>query len=152
MVVRLSDIRAKTGKKCIFCVFRLFLPLCQTALQPYMLSYINGLRINQPKDQSVKFSRKNLENWRFWKTAILKNRPFWIFFLQKKNFFCFILMKISPISYGRLDGSKFWRFPWFPAIFLVCVINRYTVYILQPITLFHPPTFIIFLSFFYFRS
>ena len=47
MVVRLSDIRAKTGKKCIFCVFRLFLPLCQTASQPYRLSYINGLCINQ---------------------------------------------------------------------------------------------------------
>ena len=38
MAVRLSDIRAKTGKKCIFCVFRLFLPLCQTASWPYRLS------------------------------------------------------------------------------------------------------------------
>ena len=47
MVVRLSDIRAKTGKKCIFCVFRLFLPLCRTASRPYRLSYINALRINQ---------------------------------------------------------------------------------------------------------
>ena len=47
MVVRLSDARAKTGKKCIFCVFRLFLPLCQTASRPDRLRYINGLRINQ---------------------------------------------------------------------------------------------------------
>ena len=47
MVVRLSDIRAKTGKKCIFCVFRLFLPLRRTASRPYRLSYINALRINQ---------------------------------------------------------------------------------------------------------
>ena len=38
MVVRLSDTRAKTGKKCIFCVFRLFLHLCQTASQPCRLS------------------------------------------------------------------------------------------------------------------
>ena len=36
MAVRLSDIRAKTGKKCNICVFRLFLPLCQTASQPYV--------------------------------------------------------------------------------------------------------------------
>ena len=28
-------------------------------------------------------------NWRFWKTAILKNRPFWIFFL---GFFFFFLL------------------------------------------------------------
>ena len=49
-----------------------------------------------------------------------EKRPFWFFFLQ---------MKISPNSYGRLDGSKFWRFSWFPAIFLLCVIKRYTVYV-----------------------
>ena len=47
MVVRLSDIRTKTGKSCIFCVFMLFLPLCQTVSQPYRLSYIKALRINQ---------------------------------------------------------------------------------------------------------
>ena len=65
MVVRLSDISSKTGKKYIFCVFRLFLPLRQTASQPYRLRYINALRINQsykPKDQSVKIFRKNFEN------------------------------------------------------------------------------------------
>ena len=125
MVVRLSDIRAKTGKKCIFCAFGLFLPLCQTVSQPYRLSYINGLSINQsyqPKDRSVTFSRKNLENWRFWKTAILKNRPFWIFFFKKKKFFCFILMKISPNLYGRTDESKFWSFLSFPGNFLLCLI------------------------------
>ena len=42
----LSDIRTKTGKKCFYCVFWLFLPLCQTASRPYRLSYINALRIN----------------------------------------------------------------------------------------------------------
>ena len=91
MVVRLSDIRAKTGQKCIFCDFKLFFPLCQTASQPYRLSYIDALCINQsyqPKDGSVKFSRKNFKNWQFWKTAILKNRPFWIFFV---NSFFFLL-------------------------------------------------------------
>ena len=130
MVLRLSDIRAKTAKKHKKCIFCLFLPLCQTASRPNKLSYIDGLHINQSylaKNQSVKFSRKNFKNWRFWKTAILKNRPFWIFFLGI-FFFCFILMKISANLYGRLDGSKFWRFPWFPAKSLLCVIKCYTVY------------------------
>jgi hypothetical protein len=70
MVVRLSDISWKTGKKCIFGVFRLFLGSCRTASQPYRLSHVNALRINQfyePKDQSMKFSQKNIENWRSWK-------------------------------------------------------------------------------------
>ena len=133
MVVRLSDIRAKTGKKCIFCVFRLFLSLCQTISQPYRLSYINGLRINQsyqPKDRSVKFSQKNfpelaiLRNCAFEKSAILS------FFLQKKkNFFLLHSNKISANLYGRMDGLKFWCFPWFPGNFLLCVIKRYTVYV-----------------------
>ena len=38
-------------------------------------------------------------------------------------------MKISPNLYGRMDGSKFWCFPWFPENSLLCVIFRYTVYI-----------------------
>ena len=47
MAVRLSDISSKTGKKCIFCVFRPFLSLCRTASRPYRLSHTNALRINQ---------------------------------------------------------------------------------------------------------
>ena len=47
MAVRLSYISSITGKKCIFCVFRLFLPLHGTASRPYRLSYINALRIKQ---------------------------------------------------------------------------------------------------------
>ena len=47
MAVRLSDISSKTGKKCIFGVFRPILSLCQTASQPYRLSHTNALRINQ---------------------------------------------------------------------------------------------------------
>ena len=52
----------------------------------------------------------------------------------KKCIFCtfwlflsFIPMKISPNLYGRMDGSKFWCFPWFPENSLLCVILRYTV-------------------------
>ena len=47
MAMRLSKISSKTSKKCIFCVFRPFLSLCQTVSQPYRLSHINALRINQ---------------------------------------------------------------------------------------------------------
>ena len=47
MVVGLSNVSSKTGKKCIFCVFRLFLSFCRTALRPYKLRNINALRINQ---------------------------------------------------------------------------------------------------------
>ena len=47
MAVRLSDISSKTGKKCIFGVFRVFLSLCQTASQPQKLRQTNALRINQ---------------------------------------------------------------------------------------------------------
>ena len=89
MVVRLSYISSKTGKKCIFCVFRLFLSLCWTAWWPYQLSHNNALRIissYEPKDQSLekKFQKK-------WELAELENElffrgPFWIFF-QKKPFF-----------------------------------------------------------------
>ena len=47
MAVRLSDISSKTGKKCIFWVFRLSVSLCWTASRPYRLSHMNALRIIQ---------------------------------------------------------------------------------------------------------
>ena len=43
MAVRLSDICSKTGKKCIFGVFRLFWHLWRTVLWPYRLSQVNAL-------------------------------------------------------------------------------------------------------------
>ena len=59
---------------------------------------------------------------------------FWVghfefFFSKKKKFFYFIPMKISPNLYGRMDGSKFLCFLWYPENSLVCVILRYTVYL-----------------------
>ena len=96
-------------------------------------SNVSQFNSNNPRINLWNFRDKisrigNFENGHFEKLTILKNWPFWIFFLQKKFFFCFIFMKISQNSYGRLDGSKFWCFPWFSANFLVCVIKRYTVY------------------------
>ena len=49
--------------------FTPFLSLRWTAWWPYRLSHINALRINLsylPKDQSLRFSRKNTENWSSW--------------------------------------------------------------------------------------
>ena len=97
MVVRLSEIRAKRGKKMCFLRFL------------------------------AKHSRNLFENWRFWK------RPFWKighceksailnFFLQNKTKDCFILMKISPNWYGRMDGSNIWCLPCFSANSLLCII------------------------------
>ena len=52
---------------------------------------------------SMKFSQNNIENWRFWKTAILKIDHFGFFFF-KKIFFCLVPMKSLLVS---KDGSKF---------------------------------------------
>ena len=104
MSVRLSNISPKTGKKCIFCVFRPFLSLCRIASQPYTLSHINALCINQSytsKDQSQKFSRKNIENWRSPENDILFSFLVWVFgylVLRKKyctyNYMCNICFVI----------------------------------------------------------
>ena len=64
-------------------------------------------------------------NWQ--ELVILKNQQFWIFFCMKKILFCLISMKISHKLCGRMDGTQFWCFPWFPANSLLCVIYRYTV-------------------------
>ena len=68
----------------------------------------------------------------FWELVVLNisvllSRPFWIFF--SRFFFCFIPIKISTNSYGTMDGSEFWCFPWFPENSLLCVIWCYTVYL-----------------------
>ena len=64
------------------------------------------------KNQSMKFSQKNIDNWRFWKTQF-----FWVghfdIFLLKKN--CFISMKISQRFLDIKTGSKLWWLSWFPA-------------------------------------
>jgi hypothetical protein len=84
-LVGLIDAKGKKTQKNAFC---LFLSLNCTVSQPYRLSHINALRINQfyePKDQSIKFSPNFFENWQFWKTNFFLSRPFWIFFF--KDFF-----------------------------------------------------------------
>ena len=84
MAVRLSDICSETGKKCIFCVFRLFLRLCRTASRPYRSS-ISAIHINQfyyPRTNPRKFHEKILTiggagKWHYFEW------PFWFFSFQK---------------------------------------------------------------------
>ena len=90
--------KLKSGKKCIFCVLRLFLSLWRTASRPYRLSHNNALCINQlykPKDKSMQFSWKILRigrsgKWDFFESAILNN--------LKKNVFLTILLSMKTCS------------------------------------------------------
>ena len=82
MVVRLSGISPNTAQKHQKCNFCLFLSLCRTASQPYRLNHVNALCINQsykPKDQSIKISQKNIENWRSWKMIFFFSKNFFFF-------------------------------------------------------------------------
>ena len=118
MAMRLSNISWKTGKKCIFGIFRPFLSVCRTASLPYRLSHIKGIfaSINPPNSRTNSENLKNI----YGELAELKNslflsRPFWIFFWIFFVFFCFIPMKISQSVMSSKDGSKFWWLPWFTA-------------------------------------
>ena len=84
------------------------LSLHRTAWQPYRLSHIDALRINQSyysKVQSVKVWWKLLSFWQRWKTQF-----FWVshfdFFSKKDFFFCFIPMKISHKLCVSMDGTQ----------------------------------------------
>ena len=79
IVVRLTDICSKTGKKWIFCVLGQFFSLCRSASQPYWLSHINALRINWDTNPIHEIFEK-----KYWELAGLKNsnflnQPFWNF-------------------------------------------------------------------------
>ena len=76
----------------------------------------------------MKFSWKIFENWLFWKMSFFLVGHF-EFFFRKKKFFLLHSHENQPKLYGRMDGSKFWCFPWFPENSLLCVILCYTVYV-----------------------
>ena len=105
MVVRLSDISSKTGKKCIFGVFRPFLSLSLTVSQPSM--FFASINPTNERTNPRNFHKKVLRIGDFEKEAFFC-RPFW-------NFFCFILMLKGQSLLVSKDGLKFWCLPWFPA-------------------------------------
>ena len=97
MVVRLSDIRSKTAKKCLFCVLGHFWAYVGQPhghigwAKPMPFASINP---TNPRTNPWNFHEKILRiggagKWPFFESAILN------FFFQNKFFFCFILMKIS---------------------------------------------------------
>ena len=148
MVVRLSDISSKTGKKCIFCVFRLFLSLHRTASGPYRLSHTNALRINQSytsKDQSQKFSRKNIENWRSPENDFCLVFSFLVFgywVVQKKICFVFSQWKTprrfiwGSVYFCTMDG--FFRILKKAVSELICIL-LYLVHLVNVRSLRAPP-------------
>ena len=90
----------------LFCYEEVFF---RTAWQPYGLSHIHAHHINlsyKSKDQSLKFWRKKIENWRFWKSQFL-----WV---GHYDFF-FIPIKIRHKLWGRMDGTQSLWLLWFPA-------------------------------------
>ena len=100
-----------------FLCFSHFLSSRRTSWQPYRLSHIDALHINLsywPKDQSLKFSQKKIEIWRFWKTLFLFESALWTLFF-KKNIFCLISMKVHQRSLDIKDGTIFGWLPWFLA-------------------------------------
>ena len=85
-----------------------------------------------PRTNQLNFQKKILrigdfEKLSFFQSSILD------FFFKTNIFFFFIPMKISHKLCVRMDGTQFWCFSWFPANTLLCVILRYTVYILETI-------------------
>ena len=113
----------------------LFLPVLGLMSDSLTAIYVKSHRC--PSHQSILLTQGPIHKIftkKYWELAILKNvvflsQPNWIFFFKKIFFFCFIPIKISPNLYGRMDGSKFWCFPWFPENSMLCVILRYTVYL-----------------------
>ena len=105
--------------------------------------YIDGVH-QFPLHQSILLTQgpiheiftKSVENWRFWKMAILKNSRFDFFFFFQKIFFCLIPMKICQKLFDRMDGTttQFWCFHLFSANSSLCVILRIQC-ILQTATL-----------------
>ena len=98
--------------KCIFSNFCLCLSLHQTVWQPYRLSHINALSINlsyPPKDQSLKFSLKDIENWRSWKSQFFWVSHFILFFASSP------WKSVNIYGVGRM-GQKFDDYPGFQSM------------------------------------
>ena len=95
MVVRLSDVRTKTGKNAFFGFLGCFCPYVRQ-LHNYV-GWATSILLTQGLICEI-FAKK------FRELAILKYQPFWIYLFQKKN--CVNLMKINQYLCGRMDGSK----------------------------------------------
>ena len=77
MIVRLSNIKSKTAKKCLFGVFRPFLSLCRTASWPCPLH--QSIPLTQEPIHEILVEIAQL--LAMLKNSVFLSRPFWIFFL-----------------------------------------------------------------------
>ena len=81
--------------------------------RPTRWIHIDALHINLsywPMDQSLKFSRKNIENWRFWKTQFFWVGHFGFFF---SIFFALSPWKSVKVSCVARMGRNFYDYPGF---------------------------------------
>ena len=102
-LVRLSDISTKTGKKCIFCVFRPFLSLCQSHRHIGWATSMLFASINRtnPWTNPWNYLGKRLRISDFKKLSFF-DIAIWFFFLlhwHENN--------CQSLLAGK-DGSKFW--------------------------------------------
>ena len=94
-------------QKCIFC---LFLSLCRTVSQPYRLSHINALCINQsykPKTSPWNFQK----NMGILKNSLFLSWPFWIFFFSISFSSC--PWKLVKATWLSRMGQNFDDYPGF---------------------------------------
>jgi len=108
MVVRLSDISSKTDKKCVFCVFRLFVGQPHDHISWDISMPFASINSTNPRTNPWNFHEKILRiggagKWGFFEAAILNflSRPFWIFF-------CFISVKNPALLYEVSFFSALW--------------------------------------------
>ena len=72
---------------------------CSSVRQPHNhISWATSMPFISINRTNPRTNLWNFKNWRFWKMAILKNRPFWIFFSKKNIFF---------LLYSHENQSKF---------------------------------------------
>ena len=110
MVVRLSDISSKTDKKCVFCVFRLFVGQPHDHIswaKPIPFASINS---TNPRTNPWKFHEKILRiggagKCVFFEATILNflSQPFWFFFASSQ-------WKTQPVN---MRYHFFLHYGWF---------------------------------------
>ena len=96
--------------------FCLFLSLCRTASRPYRLSHVDALRINQSyisKNQSQKFSRKNIVNWRSPGNDFVQFLIFQFLVIRLFKKFCFCFFPMKNTKEVHMKQHLFFDYGWF---------------------------------------
>ena len=127
--VRLSDISSKTAKKhknAFLACFRVYIGQSHSHVGWATSMPFASINPTNPRTNLWNFGEKFLRIGDFEIFSFFRVGHF-AFFFQKRFFFCFIPIKISPNSYGRMDRSKFWCFPGFQKFLAMRNITLYSV-------------------------